>query len=42
MCEGLRIIWQKDFGMDIDEEVWQDVISNVGRTTRDARNKFIH
>ena len=42
MCEGLRVIWQRDFGMDIDEGVWQDVISNVGRATRDARNKFIH
>ena len=42
MCEGLRIIWQKDFGMDIDEEVWQDVFSSVGRATRDAINTFIH
>ena len=42
MCEGLRIIWQRDFGMDIDEDSWQNVISKVGRATRDARNKCIH
>lgn len=42
MCESLRLIWQKDFGGEIGEDVWQDVISNVGWATRDARSKFIH
>lgn len=42
MCESLRLIWQKDLGGEISDDVWQDVISNVGWATRDARSKFIH
>lgn len=42
LCEGLRLIWQKDLGSEIREELWQDIISNAGWATRDARSKFIH
>lgn len=42
MCESLRLIWQENLGAEINEEIWQDVISNVGWATRDARSKFIH
>lgn len=42
MCESLRLIWQKGLGGEISEDVWQDVISNVGWATGDARSKFIH
>lgn len=35
---GLRLIWQKDIGKDIDEGSWQDIISDVGK----AKNKLIH
>lgn len=37
VCEGLRLMWQKDFGIDINEDSWQNIIPNVGRATRDAR-----
>lgn len=38
----MRLIWQKDLGSEIREDLGQDVISNVGWATRDARSKFIH
>ncbi len=42
MCEILRLTWQKDLGNEIREESWQEVVSNIGWSTRGARSKFIH
>ena len=42
LCEALRKIWQRDLGSEIREELWQDIVSNVGWATRDTRSKFIH
>jgi len=40
LCEALRKIWQKDLGSEIREDLWQDIISNVGWATRDTRSKL--
>lgn len=42
ICEGLRLSWQKDLNINIMQDMWENVVSNVGWATRDARSKFIH
>lgn len=39
MCDSLRLIWQKDLGCEIREDLRQDLSWNWA--TRDARSKFI-
>lgn len=41
MCEGLRLILQKDLVNEIREDVWQENISHVGWAARDASLSII-
>lgn len=41
-CSNLKLIWQRDLGIDIDEGEWLKIISNVGKNIREARGKCIH
>ncbi len=41
-CNNLKTIWQKDLGINIHDNDWLDILSNVGKNIREARGKFIH
>ena len=40
--DNLRLIWQIDLNLEISEEKWRHLVSNVGWATRDIRSKFTH
>ena len=40
--ENLRIIWQKDLGIEMEQEVWENIVHNMGWPVRDIKTKFIH
>lgn len=39
-CENLRLMWQRDLNVNIDEDSWAKIISSPGWFTREARGKF--
>lgn len=41
-CEDLRLIWQRDLNLDIDQDSCVKIISSVGWFARDIRGKFTH
>ncbi len=41
-CNNLKTIWQKDLWINIHDNDWLDILSNVGKNIREARGKFIH
>lgn len=41
-CCSLKLIWQRDLGVDFDEGEWSKIMANVGKNIREARGKFIH
>lgn len=40
--ENLRIIWQRDLGIDMEQDVWENIVNNMGWPVRDIKSKFIH
>jgi len=40
-CNNLKTIWQKDLGININDDDWRYIISNVGKNIREVRGKFI-
>lgn len=38
---SLKIIWEKDLGCKIDDDLWDSILSNNGLYIREARGKFI-
>lgn len=43
-CNLLRLIWERDLNSYIEEEAWDEVVSNAGRPVRDVieGSKFTH
>lgn len=42
LCDSLRLVWQRDLNIVLNEDVWSNIISDTSWATRDARSKFIH
>ena len=39
-CENLKLIWQRDLGIDFEDNHWESIIANAGNGIREARGKF--
>lgn len=39
-CDDLRLIWQRDLGIDIEDNHWERITANVGIGIREARGTY--
>lgn len=40
--ENLRLIWQRDLGIELEQDVWDDIVHSMGWAVRDIKTRFIH
>lgn len=40
--ENLRIVWQSYLGLELEQDVWDNIVHNMGWAVRDIKTRFIY